>query len=147
MSLQSSKKNTLDFSNVASFDWKSARLLKMATFSKILCEGFTNVTLLLKKADQDHSEGFLLISSSENNKSSGKLVKYVYQVNPFVPSTLFFYPLKTSENLTVFWCFQGIRKRCIGNEWVNLEEAEEKLIFKTQFSRVPNLFTESSSTT
>ena len=32
-------------------------------------------------------------------------------LNPFVPSASFLYPLKTSENLRVFWCFQGGRKR------------------------------------
>ena len=32
----------------------------------------------------------------------------------------FFYPLKTSENFTVFWCFQWVEKGCIGNEWVKL---------------------------
>ena len=31
----------------------------------------------------------------------------------------FLYPLKTLENVTVFWCFHGIEKRCIGNEWAN----------------------------
>ena len=35
-------------------------------------------------------------------------------INPFVPSSSFLYPLKTSENLTVFWCFQGVEKGCIG---------------------------------
>ena len=40
--------------------------------------------------------------------------------NPFVPNAPFFYPLKTSENLTIFWCFQGIEKWCIGNTLVNL---------------------------
>ena len=25
-----------------------------------------------------------------------------------------------SENLTVFWCFQGVKKGCIGNNWVNV---------------------------
>ena len=38
--------------------------------------------------------------------------------NPFVPfvsNASFFYPLKTSENLTVF---QGLEKECIGNDWV-----------------------------
>ena len=25
---------------------------------------------------------------------------------------------KTSEKLTVFWCFQGVEKGCIGNKWV-----------------------------
>ena len=39
-------------------------------------------------------------------------------INPFVLNAPFLYPLKTSENLTAFWCFQGIEKGCIGNEWV-----------------------------
>ena len=34
----------------------------------------------------------------------------------FVP---FLYPLIRSENVTVFWCFQGAEKGYIGNEWVN----------------------------
>ena len=37
-------------------------------------------------------------------------------VNPFVPNAPFLHPLKTSENRKVFWCFQGVQKRCIGNE-------------------------------
>ena len=41
-------------------------------------------------------------------------------INPFVPNVPFLYPLKTSENLTVFQCFQGLGKGCIGNEWVNM---------------------------
>ena len=28
-------------------------------------------------------------------------------------------PLKSSENLTVFSCFQEVEKGCIGNEWVD----------------------------
>ena len=40
-------------------------------------------------------------------------------IKPFVPNASFLYPLKTSENLTVFWCFQGIEKGWIRNEWVN----------------------------
>ena len=38
-------------------------------------------------------------------------------INPFVPNAPFLYPLQTSENLTVF-CFQGVEKGYIGNEWV-----------------------------
>ena len=37
-------------------------------------------------------------------------------VNLFVPNAPFLYRLKTSENLTVFWRFQGVEKGCIGNE-------------------------------
>ena len=42
----------------------------------------------------------------------------VFIINPFVPNAPFLYPLKTSENCKVFWCFQGVEKGCIGNEWV-----------------------------
>ena len=41
--------------------------------------------------------------------------------NPFVPNAPFLYLTKTSENLTVFWCFQGAEKWCIGNKWVKNE--------------------------
>ena len=41
-------------------------------------------------------------------------------LNSFVPSALFLYPQKTSENPTVrFWCFQGLEKGCIGKKWIN----------------------------
>ena len=43
------------------------------------------------------------------------------QINPFVPNAPFVYPLKTSENCKVFWCFQGVKKGCIGNVWVSKE--------------------------
>ena len=52
-------------------------------------------------------------------------------LNPFVPNALFFYPLKTSENLTVFWCFQGVEKGCIGNEWV--EDAKIMPVILTKY--------------
>ena len=34
------------------------------------------------------------------------------------PNAPFLYPMKTAENLTVFCCFQGVDKECIGNKWV-----------------------------
>ena len=42
---------------------------------------------------------------------------YVY-INPFFPNAPFLYTLKTSENLMVFWYFQGLEKGCIENKWV-----------------------------
>ena len=42
-------------------------------------------------------------------------------LNPFVHNALFLYPLKTSENLSVFWYFQGVEKGCIGKELVNIQ--------------------------
>ena len=43
-----------------------------------------------------------------------------FLINPFVSNAPFLYPLKTSENLTVFWCFQGLEKGCIWKERVKL---------------------------
>ena len=40
-------------------------------------------------------------------------------LNPFVHNAPFLYSLKISENHKVFWCIQGLKKECIGNEWVN----------------------------
>ena len=39
--------------------------------------------------------------------------------NSFISNAPFLCPLKTSENLTVFLCFQGVEKGCTGNEWGN----------------------------
>ena len=52
-------------------------------------------------------------------------------LNPFVLSALFFYPLKTLENLPVFWCIQGVEKGCIGNKWVNRSKNSRVTIFHT----------------
>ena len=38
--------------------------------------------------------------------------------SPFIPNAPFLYPLKTSENVTVFCCFQGVQIRYTGNESV-----------------------------
>ena len=46
------------------------------------------------------------------------------EFNPIVLDAPFLYPLKTSENLTVFWCFQRVKKGYIGNEWIILVAAE-----------------------
>ena len=47
------------------------------------------------------------------------LCKSFSYLKPFVPNAAFLYPLKTSENFTVFWCFPGVEKGCIGNKWFN----------------------------
>ena len=46
---------------------------------------------------------------------------YITLHNPFAPNAPLLYPLKISENLTVFWCFQGVEKGCIGNKWVTCQ--------------------------
>ena len=40
------------------------------------------------------------------------------RLNPFIASATFLYLLKTTENLTVLWCFQGVLKGCIRNKWI-----------------------------
>ena len=39
-------------------------------------------------------------------------------INPFVSNAPFPCVLKTSKNLKVFWCFQVVEQRCIGNKWL-----------------------------
>ena len=57
-----------------------------------------------------------------------KINQYVRKpINPFVPNAPFLYILKTSEN-RFFWCFQGVEKGCIGNEWVKLV-ISNKIVF------------------
>ena len=46
--------------------------------------------------------------------------------NPFVPNAPFLYPLKTSEKLSVFLCFQGVEKECIGNNWLKINSIYTK---------------------
>ena len=50
-------------------------------------------------------------------KSMMKLL--VKMVNSYWANAPFWDPLKTSENLKVFWCFQGVSKGGIGSIWVN----------------------------
>ena len=47
---------------------------------------------------------------SQYNKVTCLCILYLcYNFNPLQPSVAFLYPLKTSENLNVFWCFRGYR--------------------------------------
>ena len=54
------------------------------------------------------------------NKRIDKLLQNIRYINPCVLNAPFLYPLKTSENLKVFWYFRGVEKGCIGNEWVKV---------------------------
>ena len=55
-------------------------------------------------------------------------------ISSFVPNAALMYPLKTSENLMAFWCFQGIEKGRIGNnELYGFESGEG--FFKYRLSR------------
>ena len=52
-----------------------------------------------------------------------RLWLYFYSIthfNTYVPNAPFLYPLKTSENREVFWCFQWVEKGFIWNEWVKM---------------------------
>ena len=44
--------------------------------------------------------------------------------NPFVPNASFLYPLETSENRKIFWCFQGVEKGYIGNKWIKVVDPD-----------------------
>ena len=62
------------------------------------------------------------------------------RLNPFVPNAPFIYPLKT-ESRKVFWCFLGLEKGCIGNEWVNREYASLDYLWRLpKLNRSHNLY-------
>ena len=78
-----------------------------------------------KTSDKNEKLTSFLLTSAFFDSSNVTLMEkwlFVISFNPFVSNALFLYPLKTSENHTVFWCFQGVEKGCIGNEWVNSVE-------------------------
>ena len=119
------------------FRWRMWTISKQRKFSvKVLlsiCLIFANFSMaLLRKVayKKDVHLFFCFRKWLERNKglkinlTDGNLIRVF---NPFVPNAPFLYPLKTSENRDVFWCFQGVEKVCTGNEW-----AKEYLIF--QFS-------------
>ena len=60
--------------------------------------------------------------------------------NPFVPNAPFLYPLKASENPTVFLCFQGKRKGALGtNEFNTLIIFDEHNKVSTKTFQTPRL--------
>ena len=68
----------------------------------------------------------------QENISNTQKSKIQLNFNPFVPNAPFLYLLKISDNLTVFWCFQGVEKGYIGNEYVKntffLKQFKENLL-------------------
>ena len=52
------------------------------------------------------------------SKLSPNPLIYFFSMHPFSNFSVFMG--KASENRKVFWCFQEVEKRCIGNEWVKL---------------------------
>ena len=60
------------------------------------------------------------------------------KVNLVIPNSPFLYSLKIWENCKVFWCFQGVEKRYIGNVWVNESRYKQSLV-TLHFSNGENL--------
>ena len=48
----------------------------------------------------------------------------IFPFHRFVTNAPFLYPLKTSENLTHFWCFWVVEKGHFGNKWVPIPRAK-----------------------
>ena len=66
--------------------------------------------------------------------------KMKFFINSFVLNTPILYPMKTSENLAVFWCFQEVEKGSIGNKWAKISSV--KILYNKK-----NHFLYSDSTT
>ena len=101
--------------------WKIS-LKYLAEFKRI------NELLFSLKSTENHI-GFMMLSGRlEINQFTQ------FSLNLFVPNAPFLFPLKTSENLTVFWYFQGVEKGCIGNKWINIRHK----IYQRSFSHLQN---------
>ena len=95
-------------------EYGTSKALKAFAFTKLI-----NVVKFcwfeLQKLGNDHTEGTFHVHWIKDMKFD------VFRIffNLFVPNAPFLYPLKTSENSKIFWCFQGEEKGWIGNKWVN----------------------------
>ena len=113
------KNNTLKVSGYQAV--KFVNFLK----SRLILTSFSHI---LRSDISENKRGFNVKSSTYfhmKTKDIGRFLNPHYctfktQINPFVPNAPFLCHLKTLKNLTVFWCFQGIEKGCIGNEWVKI---------------------------
>ena len=54
----------------------------------------------------------ITLSTKPNSHNDNTLhnKKSSITINPFVANVPFLYTLKTSENFSIFWCFQGVEK-------------------------------------
>ena len=77
----------------------------------------TPVFLVLESINVDQS------LHVQHKYSRRRVPLLIWFIDPFFSNAPFLYPLKTSKNLKVFWCFQGVEKGCIGNEWVKDRDA------------------------
>ena len=60
---------------------------------------------------------------------------WYFFLNLFISNVTFLYPLKTSENDTVFWCFQGMKKCNIVNKCSPFKRQSDKIVKHTQTIR------------
>ena len=73
------------------------------------------MTGFLQKATEQKKHLNKNITFKSKQKRAGWWVRIF---NPFQPTVLFLYHLKTWENLRLFWRFQGRQKWNIGSRWV-----------------------------
>lgn len=97
--------------------------------------------------DEAFLRKWLLIVVNYFHKKPSKMFDRVPNtlLNPFVPNESFFYPLKTSGNLKIFLCFQGVDKECIGNEWVNIKFNQQDYQVNARFLPRTSVLTISKS--
>ena len=71
---------------------------------------FNNFVLLASGIPQDFAGNYMITNGGELTQL----------VNPFFSIAPFLFLLKTSENLSVFWCFQGVEKGSLGTNGLGL---------------------------
>ena len=98
--------------------------LFLETLLQLCFPSLSNLYQRTRKVNWIFTKGFLLMQIQNEKKKGlkrfffGEILLFYAYVNTFAPNVPFLYPLKTLENHTIFWCFQGVQKGCIGNKWV-----------------------------
>ena len=87
-------------------------------------DGFTcrKYTIFLREGKCEWDKVF----KNGESKIYWRQSKEIWSLNPFVPNPPFLDPLKTSENLSVFWYFQGVEKEYISNKWVTQQNSASR---------------------
>ena len=70
------------------------------------------------------------------------------KLKPLITNGPILYILKASEKPKVFWCFQGVEKECIGNEWAKCDFFMRYFVIihiTSSWFTFPNLFLPSTS--
>ena len=93
--------------------------------NKIVLHNFSNLVfkiLFQIQYQQIHKLNLPALTPSNTYLITLLLTEWKHSLNSCVPNTPFLYPLKTSESLMIFWCFQEVKKGVLGTNGFGLRK-------------------------